>query len=298
MHETPEKYAGLPINTSQRGECMLINLSRCALVVSSVAAIAFSQAVKDPNNLITDGGFNTDKPDIIYMVNHGAAGGPGKVVDGEFVCPVIPTGNIYDNQITRNDIKYENGVTYFMSFDAKADIARPFEFCADHYGHDDGGQYPHYSDDPVTGAKANLTTTMQTFTRTFTMTAATDTKGRFILSIGATASTVTVDNFILIDKSKITAIRPQIVSPTEARNAVRIVADARGIAFRFTDVTHCGYQIYSLSGKLVAGSGSINQGSDAHYRVDYRSMGIAAGKYVAQALDGNQRYSTIVSVMP
>jgi hypothetical protein len=278
--------------------------SRCAIVLASLSTLAFSASpslVTDPNNLVTNGGFDAGKEmDVVYkpITSHGAQG-TGSIVDGQLVCTVVSNGNIYDHQIWRQGMTLQSGVTYFMSFDAKADAARGFEFAIDHYGHDDGTGYAHYSDDPTTGAKGNLTTTMQTFSRKFTMPAKTDPLGRFVISIGGVNSTVTFDNFILIDTTKMpTAIRHQAESRTEAKNSLKIGTDPQGLSFCFSNLAQCGYQIYLLSGKLVASSSFSNQSSKSQYHIDYQSLGIPAGKYVAQAIDGNQRYSKIFSVVP
>jgi hypothetical protein len=279
--------------------------SRCAIVLASFSTLTFSQLalVTDPNNLVTNGGFDPGKEqDVVFkpITSHGAQGS-SSIVDGQLVCVVVADADLYNHQIWRPNFALQSGVTYFMSFDAKANIERKFEFAIDHYGHDDGTGYAHYSDDPTTGAKGTLTTTMQTFSRTFTMPAKNDPLGRFVISIGAISSTVTFDNFILIDTTKIpktAAFFPQIVSLAEAGNSLKIGTDPRGITFHFSNAAHCGYQIYQPSGKLVAGSALSNQGSASQYRIDYQSLGIASGKYVAQAIDGNQRYSKIFSVMP
>jgi hypothetical protein len=252
---------------------------------------AFSQQVSDPNNLFTDGGFNTAQSDIVYkpITSHGA-GGTSKIVDGQLVCEITIQKGLYDNQIWRTDLTIEKGVTYFLSFDAKADKERTFQFSIESQTN-----YKAYAGpNPI----EKLTTTMQTFTRTFTMNDATDSKVRLSVSIGETISTVTVDNFILIDKSKITAICPRIANRTESANSLRIVTDLTGLSFRISNPANCGFRIFSPSGRVVANSASLNQGSASQYRIDYRSLGISAGTYVAQVFDGNQQYSQIVAVMP
>jgi hypothetical protein len=267
------------------------NFSRSFIILLIASVAVFSQP-GNPADLITNGGFNDGEQDVIYKLIHGAQGG-SKIVDGQLVCEA-KTGGIYDCQIWKMPLNIENGVTYVVSFDAKADAARSFEFSVEKVG----GGYTHYADDPATGAKANLTTTMQTFTRTFKMNAPTDNGARLTVSIGGIASTVTFDNFSIIDKTKMTAIQPQFLIPVKSGISQTIEADSRGISFHISNPAHFQFRICSPSGRLVAGSNSVNSGSASRYRIEFPSLGVSSGTYIVQAVDGKERYSKILSVMP
>jgi hypothetical protein len=281
------------------------NVARSVLVLISVSTLVFSQLYKDPNNLIKNGGFEDGATGWKDEINHGAAGS-SSVVNGQMVCKVTTIGikafeglpvGVYDNQILQQNLTLTTGATYFVSMDVMADVAMDYQFAFESQNDEAGTQYALVDGK---NPRHTLSSTMQTFTRVFKMTKPTSNQIRISISFGGTLATVTIDNVCCIDSTKvpIVGIRPQIVSPTEARNAMRIAADPRGISFLFSDAVHHGYQIYSLSGKVIANSTTFNQGSTSQYRIDYRSLGLASGKYVAQAIDGNQQFSQIVSVMP
>jgi hypothetical protein len=275
------------------------NFSRSIMVIASMAALAFSLSVDDPNNLIKNGGFDKDTMGTWTIYCHHSAKGTGGIVNGELILQVTKNGDYWDAQAFTskpNWASLENGKTYILSFDAKSDVARTLVFAVEdgenytpaEYNHNGGGKNP-----------VNLTTTMQTFTSTFTADK-TASNARICFNAGAAISTLTFDNVILIDTSKIsqTAIRPQLANFSESGNSFGIVPDLRGITFSSYNQTNFGFQICSLSGKVIANANTYGQGSLSHYRVDYRSLGIPSGRYIARALNGDRRVSKIFSVMP
>jgi hypothetical protein len=268
------------------------------MVVASCAALVFSLSPDDPNNLIKNGGFDKDTVDTWVIYCHHGAAGNGGVVNGELVFHVTTAGAYYDAQAfttAKNWASLENGKEYFLSFDAKSDVARTLIFAVE-----DGVNYNPAEYNANGGAKnpINITTTMQTFTSTFTMEKPSATNARIVFNSGASVSTLTFDNVVLIEKSKIVAIRPQLTINAESNIPSWIDADSKGLCFHSADPANFGYRIYSLSGKQVVNSGTFSQGSAARYRIDFRSLGISSGRYVAQAVEGNQIYSKIFSVMP
>jgi hypothetical protein len=272
------------------------HVSRVVLVLISIASLASSQFSKDPNNLIKNGGFDEGAKSWTYLLSHKAEG-TSSVVDGQMVCKItligekaftgLPVG-VYDHQIIQENLTLTNGVTYFMAMDVKADTAMEFQFALESQNDEAGTQYALVNN---VNPRQKLSSTMQTFTRTFKMTKPTAGQVRLSVSFGGTLTTVTVDNVCLVDSSKMTAIHPQLVRRDELANSGRIFIDAAGISFHFANATHCGYQIYSMSGKVIAGSAS-------QYRINYRSLGISSGTYIVRTLDGNQHYSTTFSVLP
>jgi hypothetical protein len=270
-------------------------IPRCVIILTSIATLAFSQLYKDPNNILKNGGFDDDTVGWVYAPCHDAKG-IGKVVDGQMVCTITKFGInhlFYDIQFYQQDLTIVKGVTYVLTFDAKADSNRTLIINVE--GQTTHKQYD--TEDADAPHPRNLTTTMQTFTSVFTMTEPTDNQVRLNFNFGLTYPTVYFDNISLIDKSKMTAIRPQSTN-LEFGNTLRINADSRALSFLFSDLAHSGFQIYSLSGKAIANSSSFNQGSSRHYRIDYQSLGISSGTYVAKAYDGNRHCSRLFSVMP
>jgi hypothetical protein len=273
-----------------------LNISRYALVVASLSALAVSQ-VSDPNNLIQNGDFAGGATSWTVQGVHGA-GCTGKVVDGAMVCEVAGNpGGEYDCQLLQQALTIVKGVTYIITYDIKAAAPRgqmqsAIELQVKPHTQFACGTDPNPKDNP----QHDLTTTMQTFSREFTMMAETNTTLRLCFSFGGVLSTLTFDNISIIDKSKITAVRPRLAQSTEGTNALRVIADPTGLSFNVSDPTHFGFRIFSPSGRVVASSNSSNY--VAAYHIDYRSLGISSGTYVAQAFDGTQQYSTIFSVIP
>jgi hypothetical protein len=269
-------------------------VSRSVIVLASVSAIAFSQPATDQNNLVSNGDFSDGETGWTYFVKtvHGTEG-TSKVVDGQMVCDVTKANGYWDVQMYHSKVSLEKDVTYVLTFDAKADKDRTIVSAVE----SDNGQTEY---NPTGGGKnqINLTTTMKTTTLTFTMTKPTDNNARVNFNIGASISKVYLDNVSLIDKTKITGVHPQSAALSESSNSRVITPDSKGISFQFSNPANCGFQIYSLSGKFVANSNTRSHGSAEHYRIDYRSLGLSYGMYMAQAHDGNLRYSKLVTVLP
>jgi hypothetical protein len=269
-----------------------VNLSRYVVIMISVSALVFSAPASNPNDLIANGTFDDGLTDWDWEPIHGAKA-TATVVDGQLVCDVTAlAGSIFwEVQMRQLKLNIEKGVTYVFSFDAKAEPERSLIFGLER---NDG----HLAYDPDAGEAhpAKLTSTMQTFTSTFTMVEATDATARLTFSMGEKVSKITIDNVSLIDKTKITAIHPNYLVPVGSSLSRMIEADSRGISFRVSDPAHFQFQICSPSGRLVAGSNSF--GNASRYRIEFPSLGISSGTYVVQAVDGKERYSRTLFVMP
>jgi hypothetical protein len=268
-------------------------LSRCNVIIASAAMVTALFAATDPNNVVSNGDFSDGETGwtIYAKAVHGAAA-TCSVIEGQLVCDVTKANAYWDVNMYHNKVTVETGTTYVLTFEAKADKDRTIVFAVEsndgqtEYNPNGGGKNP-----------INLTTTMQTFTSTFTMAKPTDNNARVNMNVGASVSKVYFDNVSLIDKSKIVAISPRSAIRAGSDN-FQISTDSRGLSFRISDPTHFGFQIYSASGKTIAKSASLNNGTASQYRIDYRSLGISSGTYIVRTLDGHQQYSTIFSVLP
>jgi hypothetical protein len=287
-------------------------VSRCVLALISVSTLAFSQLYKDPNNMIKNGGFEEGATSWVVQGVHGS-GCTGKVVNGEMVCVPVPStavaandtpyvprfSQLYDCQLLQENLNIVKGVTYVITYDIKADVNRQVQSAVELQvkPHD---QFACKKDpNPLDNPQQNVTTTMQTLTREFTMVDDTKNNIRLCFSFGAVISTVTFDNICFFDKSKMpTAIGPQSFTLVKPEASRMIETDSRGISFRISDPAHFQFRICSPAGRLVAGSNSVNSGSASRYRIEFPSLGISSGTYIVQAVDGKERYSRVLSVMP
>jgi hypothetical protein len=273
------------------------------MVLASLAALTFLKAAPNPNELITNGNFTNGETGWEYWNHHDGAG-KATIVDGQLVYEVtkLGTSSYWDVQVNSNVNNFftlTNGTTYFLTFDAKCktvidDTMLLFAIEAGELGA--GGHRGETAYDPNGVIPVKLTTTMQTFTSTFTMAKPTTKTARLTFNVGGTLNTITFDNISLMDKSKITAVRPIAMNP--GLSELSIDADSRGVTFNIADPANFQFRIYSPTGRIVAGSSSLSQSYSSQYRIDYRTLGISSGMYVAQALSGNQRYSKTLSVMP
>jgi hypothetical protein len=277
------------------------NFPRSFIILLIASIAVFSQpSYKDPNNLIKNGGFDNGTANWTNLLSHQGKG-TSSVVDGQMVCVftssgVVPGKEFYDDQLIQENLTIVNGVTYIVTLDAKADVVRTFQFAVENQN--EGTGFTQYAKVGDVNPRDTLATTMKTFSRTFTMTLPTDNQVRLSFSFGLTPSTVTFDNISIIDKSKVGVIGQHPLIPVGSEFSPMIAADSRGISFRISNPAHFQFRICSPSGRLVAGSSSVNHGSASHYRIEFPTLGISSGTYILQAFDGKERYSKVFLVMP
>jgi hypothetical protein len=198
-------------------------LSRCNVIIASAAMVTALFAATDPNNVVSNGDFSDGETGwtIYAKAVHGAAA-TCSVIEGQLVCDVTKANAYWDVNMYHNKVTVETGTTYVLTFEAKADKDRTIVFAVEsndgqtEYNPNGGGKNP-----------INLTTTMQTFTSTFTMAKPTDNNARVNMNVGASVSKVYFDNVSLIDKSKIVAISPRSAIRAGSDN-FQISTDSRG----------------------------------------------------------------------
>jgi hypothetical protein len=282
------------------------NFQRGVIVLLTVSTLVFSQPVSDPNNLIKNGGFDKDFTGWNYKSTHGSDP-KGSVVNGEMVCANNKLGigvqvdgktiRTYDLQFYQPDLTIQQGITYVLRFDAKSDSAGRFlQVAVENQA--DFGNSQYCVDAAGKNYSFNLTTTMKTYTLIFKMTKPTDSKVRLNFNFGDALPTVYFDNISILDSTKTTATRFSSAGFRECGKSQSINVDSRGMSFFISDPAHFQYRICSPSGKLVAGSNFVNYGSGSHYRIEFPSLGISSGTYIAQVFDGQERYSKVFSVIP
>jgi hypothetical protein len=162
----------------------------------------FPATAAAPKNLIANGGFDDGMTGWNFCAIHGATG-KSSIVEGQLVCEIINPGGAYDIQLFQKDLTIEKGVTYVIFYDIKSNVARTLQSAVELQV----GPYTQYAcGAPVDfdcNPQHNVTTTMQTFTREFTMAAETITQIRLNFNFGGVASTVTFDNISIVDKASI-----------------------------------------------------------------------------------------------
>lgn len=143
-------------------------------------------------NLVRGGDFSSGAADWSLSVNCGAA--TGAVESGAYVVRVTDAGSAgYCLQLRQTGMNLEAGKTYVFSFDAKTESPRSVIG----YVGQDGSPYTNYLLGTTGDWSVSATTTSQTFSKSFTMTAS-DPTGRIDINLGgAGTGAVTLDNMSL-----------------------------------------------------------------------------------------------------
>ncbi len=145
--------------------------------------------------MMINGGFSSGVASWSLGV-YGGAASTGQVVNGEYVNTITKAGTQpWHVQLTQGALLLQQGKSYTLSFKARAAAARNLEV---NIGQS-GTPYVSY----VGNFNVALTTTMQLFTKTFTMSSATDNAARVEFNSGLAAV-----NWVLDDVSLMEAATP------------------------------------------------------------------------------------------
>ena len=152
----------------------------------------FSQQQTTPvgTELLVNGDFSAGVNPWHLGVYGGSAS--GKVVNGEYETSIAQAGSqAWNIQFTQTGLKLEKGKTYTLSFKARAASARTVEV---NIGMS-GSPYTSY----MGSFNAQLTTAMQSFTKTFTMAASSDANARMEFNSGLSAVKWYVDDVSIVE---------------------------------------------------------------------------------------------------
>lgn len=140
------------------------------------------------DNMLTNGDFSNGITGWTAYV-HTSAGATVAAQNGGCNSVITNGGTATWNvQFFQGNLKIENGKTYKVTFDAKAESNRSIEAVVEK----NGSPYTLFG-----GGAKNITTTLTNYSYEFTMTQATELNGRVTFNIGNSASDVFIDNVVL-----------------------------------------------------------------------------------------------------
>jgi uncharacterized repeat protein (TIGR02543 family) len=155
------------------------------------------------------------------------------------------TGNSYDLQLVQAGIPLIKGNKYLLTFEAKAASARTISVVL---------QMP---DDPWTDflrdTSVALTTTMETFTYEFEMTADDFPNGRLGFDFGNATPAVTIGNVSLVLQATVSISDKNIPQPNVKKSSLKVTAkkSAVNVKFKAKNSGTAELRLYGLKGNLV-----------------------------------------------
>ncbi len=189
-NETSLTAAGLDAETSYFFWVDAFN----ALGNSSVQTASATTPIKPPfENILSNGDFTGGTSGWTCETTDGSA--DCSVVSGEYVVNISDGGSTeYAIQPLQGPINLSSGATYTFAFDAKASSNRDSQIKIER----DGTPWEDFSD---IGSGQSLTTSMQRFSYTFTMSESVS-NARLVMNIGNNNADVTIDNIWLVEDSE------------------------------------------------------------------------------------------------
>ncbi|MFP4014872.1 MAG: cellulase family glycosylhydrolase [Chitinispirillaceae bacterium] len=163
------------------------------------------QSSSSTSNLLTNGDFENGETPWNFLASGAQA--QGSVTDGEYETEVSSPGSENWNVQFTQSVGLEQGKTYRLSFRARAQSPRSIEVNVGQ----DGGAFASY----MGATQVELTTSMETYMQTFTMSSPTDENARVEFNSGTESVTWYLDDVTLEEVNITTkAIRSrQTVSP-------------------------------------------------------------------------------------
>ena len=233
----------------------------------------------DTTNLIRNGTFTNTQNWTLNTWANSAGSFAASGGNGNITITTMPSGTgaaDHSLQLIQNGFTLTQGLTYQLTFEASAAAARTM------------GVVVEMHDSPWTAymasRTANLTSTMQPFNYTFTMTAATDDNSRLSFNVGNASQNVQIRNVRLVQVSPTLSINNKnTVGPTSARTpTLRATASSTGavnVSFRASDNGMTRIKLYNLKGGLIS-SERIQTSSGTNYSHTFNPGNLSAGFYV------------------
>ncbi len=172
----------------------------------TTSALTDMNKLKNPD--FFDGGYEWN------LITNSAAEATGGVEDGIYSLSIVNGGaDAWDIHFGQTGLWIENGKTYIISFDAYAD--NPGQISA-FVGKDAEPWNTYSGTQPI-----SLTTTMKTYTYSFTMNEQTDPQSRFGFDLGGNVNNIFFDNLALYEGGAVNQVSIPNANNTPSYHALR-----------------------------------------------------------------------------
>jgi hypothetical protein len=258
-------------------------------LVLSLATISMMFGVNQAQNLINDGGFDTDGELVARTADEwgmwSGNGGTAEVIEGVVNVTPVEAADNWNMQVEQWNAAIENGKTYVVTFDAWADVDRVIALTIE----DPANEYRLLgSTEDENGTDQNgfirskwnidITSEQTNYTLTLTVDSVVDnTTVKFAFLLAQTSDMVYLDNVSLVEEGSGVSVASKKASsftiyPSPAIDAVYVNGKSGNVV-----------NVYNIAGKLVMSKAKTNEIE----KLDVSSL--ASGMYIIKLGDAAQR---------
>jgi len=215
----------------------------------------FSLTADDTTNLIKDGKFPgtslTSNWELKQGQYYGNSEASASVSGGKATINVTKKGsNPWEPQLVQTGIPIDSGVSYRLTFDAQASVARELQVLLQR----PDSPWTTYSEKAV-----DLTSTSQTVTLEFKMTSASNTNGQLAFNMGQSTGSVTLSNVKLVriaalGNSTAIAADRRVTSASSVKPTLRAAQSSSGVrvSFKASESGAATLRLYGLKGDVLS----------------------------------------------
>jgi uncharacterized repeat protein (TIGR02543 family) len=256
----------------------------CTVTMNQAITVTATYTPSPDANLVRDGNFPGTSLPSTWSLNtgeyYGNSAATSSVSSGRVTINITTVGaEAYQPQLAQQGISLTQGRNYRLTFDASAVSARTIGAILQQ----SSGDYTAYASQDF-----NLTTTQQSFTLNFTMTAASDPSAQLAFNLGQSNANVTISNVRLNDVTGTTSVRT--VNTARHNISSLITVKAKSIIVNESPETKVQIRVVNLTGRTIA-SFNTRGGSTLSLKK------IPAGMYIIEAKrmnDGMRVTSNVV----
>jgi hypothetical protein len=271
----------------------------CTVTMNAATTVTATYTRSPTANLVADGNFPGTSLSSNWNLNvgegYGGSAATTSVSGGNATINITSVGtNPWEPQLTQQGIELEQGVSYILTFTARSvGGGRDMEVLVQRVGEGATGWTTYGSD------VFALTTTAQSFSLPFTMTAASDPSAQLAFNLGGSTNNIIISN-VNLTQSLSSSVSPRNTAAQTGRQDLRASAAPNGginVAFRAAGSGTTTITLYNLKGGLVA-SERIRTVSGMSYSHAFNPGRLSNGIYVVGVRGGDGRVEQTRVVIP